>query len=363
MLNTVINAFIFVIVLSFLIIVHEFGHFIIAKRTGVKVEKFSLGFGPALLKRKKKGTEYTINAVLLGGYVKLAGDNMEEWHKKSDEFLSKRPSQRAAIVFAGPLLNYIMGLLVLWFVFLAGFPTLTTKVGGLIDKLGAKDAGIQVKDKIIAVDGKEVRFWEDLQKIIQAKSNDSVVKLSVLRDSNEYVFEVKVKTKEFNDPLGGKHTVGLLGIVPDDEFVNIKHGFFESFSLSLKRTWEMTAMTYKGLWFMMTGKLSMRESVTGPLGIFYVTSKAASIGFIAVLHLIAVLNVSLAIFNLLPLPVLDGGHIFFLIIEKIRGKPLDIKAERVITQIGFAFIITLAIFVTYNDLNRLFGDKISQFFK
>jgi regulator of sigma E protease len=121
-------------------------------------------------------------------------------------------------------------------------------------------------------------------------------------------------------------------------------------------------MTYKGLWRMITGKLSFRESVTGPLGIFYVTSKAASLGVIAVLHLIAVLNVSLAIFNLLPLPVLDGGHILFLGIEKIRGKTLSTKTEQIITQIGLTVIISLAVFVTYNDITRLFGDKISKIF-
>ncbi len=358
-----LNLIIFLFVLSGLIIIHEFGHFIVAKKIGVKVEKFSLGFGPAIFKKKKHETEYTINAVLLGGYVKLAGDNPEEWQNKSDEFLSKKPCQRAAVVFAGPLLNYLMGIIFLWFVFLIGYPMLTTKVGGLIDGLGAKDAGIQVNDKIIAIDGKVVRFWEDLQKIIQVKSGNSTVQLSVLRDNNKYSIDVKIKTKDFNDLMGRKHSVGVLGITPSDEFVELKHGFGESFLLSINKVWEMTVMTYKGLWFMITRKLSMRDSVTGPLGIFYITSKAASVGLIAVLHLVAVLNISLAIFNLLPLPVLDGGHIFLLIVEKIRGKALSIKADRIITQVGFSFIITLAVFVTYNDVVKLFGDKIIKMFR
>lgn len=358
-----INLVIFMAVLSVLIIIHEFGHFITAKKIGVKVEKFSLGFGPTILKKKKGETEYSINAVLLGGYVKLAGDNLEEWQKKPDEFLTKKPGQRAAVIFAGPLLNYIMGIIFLWLVFFIGYPTLTTKVGGLIEGLGAKDAGIEVKDEIISVDGKKVRFWEDLQRIIQAKSNNSMVKLSVLRDSQEYSVDVKVKTKDFNDLLGIKHSIGLLGIAPDDEFIKVRHGFFESFLLSIDKTWEMTAMTYKGLWLMVTRKLSMRESVTGPLGIFHITSKAASVGIIALMHLIAVLNISLAIFNLLPLPVLDGGHIFLLIIEKIRGKALSLRVDRIVTQLGLSFIITLAVFVTYNDIVRVFGDKIIKIFK
>jgi regulator of sigma E protease len=122
-------------------------------------------------------------------------------------------------------------------------------------------------------------------------------------------------------------------------------------------------MTYKGLWRLSTGKLSVRESVTGPLGIFYITSKAASLGIIALLHLVAVLSVSLAIFNLLPLPVLDGGHILFLGLEKLRGKTLGEKSERIITQIGVTVIVSLAIFVTYNDIVKFFGDKIGKIFK
>ncbi len=358
-----VNLVIFMAVLSVLIIIHEFGHFIVAKKIGVKVEKFSLGFGPTILKKRKGETEYSINAALLGGYVKLAGDNLEEWQKKPDEFLSKKPCQRAAVIFAGPLLNYIMGVIFLWLVFFIGYPTLTTKVGGLIDGLGAKDAGIEAKDKIIAVDGKEVRFWENLQEIIQAKSNNSMVKLSVLRGSQEFSVDVRVKTKDFNNPLGIKRSIGLLGITPDDEFIKVKYGLFESFLLSINKTWEMTAMTYKGLWLMVTCKLSMCESVTGPLGIFHITSKAASVGVIALMHLIAVLNVSLAIFNLLPFPVLDGGHIFLLILEKIRGKALSIRVDRIVTQLGFSFIITLAVFVTYNDIVRVFGDKIIKMFK
>jgi regulator of sigma E protease len=125
---------------------------------------------------------------------------------------------------------------------------------------------------------------------------------------------------------------------------------------------ELTALTYKALWRMITGKLLLRESVTGPLGLFYITSKVASLGIIAVLHLIAVLSINLAIFNLFPLPVLDGGHIFFLIMEKIRGKTLSLKAERIMTQVGFTLIITLVILVTYNDISRFFGDKILKLF-
>jgi regulator of sigma E protease len=358
-----ITSFIFLLILGLVITIHEFGHFIVAKRLGVRVEKFSFGFGKRILTKKKNGTEYSISLIPLGGYVKLAGDSLEEFKNNPDEYLSKKPSQRAQIIFCGPLLNYILGFLCFWLIFFVGYPTLTTKVGGLMDGFGAKDAGIQVGDKIIAVDGKKVDFWEDLQMAIQAKKAATRVLLSVLRDNKEYAIEVKIKEKQLDNALGQKRNVGLIGITPKDEIVKVKHGFLKSFVLGINKTLDLTVMTYKALWRMITGKLSMRESITGPLGIFYITSKAVNLGIVALLHLVAVLSVSLCIFNLLPLPVLDGGHIVLLAIEKIRGRQLGIKAERVITQVGFTLIVSLAIFATYNDMLRLFGDKLSKFIK
>lgn len=349
---------IFLFILGLLIVVHEFGHFIIAKRLGVRVETFSLGFGRKIITKKKNDTEYSICAIPLGGYVKLAGDNLEEYKGRPDEYLSRSPKERAKIIFFGPLLNYILGFLVFWLIFFLGYPTLTTKVGGMLDGFGAKEAGIQVGDKIIAVDGKKVDYWEDLQKVIYNKKDTAVVRLLVLRENKELAVDVKIREKQVDDQLGQKRSVGLLGITPYDEIVEVRHGWKDAFLLSINKTWGLTMMTYTALWRMITGKLSMRESVTGPLGIFYITYKAAKLGIIAVLHLIAVLSVSLAIFNLLPLPVLDGGHILLLGIEKIRGKYLSLKAEQIITQIGLTVIIALAIIVTYNDIMRFFGDKI-----
>lgn len=357
-----ISLLIFLFILGILIIVHEFGHFITAKRMGVKVEKFSLGFGPAICVKKKNDTEYSLSAIPLGGYVKLAGDNLEEFKGNAFEFLAQPRKKRFWIIVCGPLLNYILGFLCFWFIFFVGYPALTTKVGGLLEGFGAKDAGIQVGDKILSVDGKKVDYWEDLQRIIQSKKEATKVRLSILRNNEQYSIDVNIKEKKIDDPLGQKQSVGLLGITAFEEVVKVRSGFFKSFILSTDKVFSLTAITYKALWRMLTGKLTLRESVTGPLGIFYITSKTANLGIIALLHLVAVLSVSLAIFNLLPFPILDGGHIALLVVEKIRGRLLGVKTERIITQLGLTFIITLAIIVTYNDLVRLFGDKISKFF-
>jgi len=358
-----ISLFIFLLILGLLIIVHEFGHFILAKRLGVKVEQFSLGFGPKILSKKKNETQYIISAIPLGGYVKLAGDNLEEYKGSAEEYLSKPPRKRLAIIVCGPLLNYLLGFLCFWLIFFVGYPNLATKVGALVDGYGAQAAGIRVGDKVVAIDGQKVYFWEEMQKIIQRKKDAAKVQLSILRDNQEYTIGVEIKEKKIDDQLGQKRSVGLLGISPGDEIIQERHNPAESFLLSLNKTWELTALTYKALWRIIRGKLSVRESMAGPLGIFLITSKAADLGIIAVLHLIAVLSVSLAIFNLLPLPLLDGGHVVLLAVEKIRGKLLSLKAERIITQVGFSIIISLAVLVTYNDILRIFGDKIAKFFK
>lgn len=357
-----ISFFIFVVILSILIIVHEFGHFMAARKLGVRVEKFSLGFGPQIFRKKKGDTEYSIAAIPLGGFVKLAGDNLEEFKGKQDEYFSKPPGKRFWIIFSGAFVNYILGFLLFWLIFFVGYPTLTTKVGGLIDGFGAKEAGLQVKDQIIAIDGQQVVYWEDLQNIIQSKKAADKVELTLLRNNKEFTTAVKIKEKQFEDQIGKKHSIGLLGITPFDELIKVRHGFLKSFTLGIDKTGQLTVLTYQGLWRMVIGKLSIRESVTGPLGIFFITSKAASMGIIALLHLMAVLNVSLAVFNLLPLPILDGGHILFLGLEKIRRKTLGLKTERIITQVGVSIIITLVVFVTYNDIVRLYGDKIQKFF-
>lgn len=347
-----VSLIIFLLIIGLLIIVHEFGHFIAAKKLGVKVEKFSLGFGTTLFTKTKGDTQYSINLIPLGGYVKLAGDNLEEKKGEPFEYLSKAPGKRAIIIVLGPLLNYLLGFLCFWLIFFIGYPTLTTKVGTLIEGFNAKSAGIQVGDVITAVDGEKVKYWEQLQAIIHSRKVPAEIKLSVLR--NEKTFDVNVKTQEKQvvDLLGQRHSVGLIGISPADDIIKVKYGILRSGVMAVEKTIELTTMTYRALWMMITGRMSLRESVTGLPGMFFITDRAVKVGFIAVLHLIAVLNISLMIFNLLPLPVLDGGHILLLAIEKIRGKSLSINAERIITQFGLTLIIALAVIVTFNDILR-----------
>jgi len=343
----------FLFVLSVLVIIHEFGHFIAAKRLGVKVEKFSFGFGPKLLGIKKGDTEYIISLILLGGYVKMAGDEPETAKGEAFEFLSKSVWQRFQIVFFGPFLNYLLGFLLFWFVFFVGSPTATNKVGAILDDYPAKSSGLQKDDRIISVDGKETRYWEDLTDIIHNKKEGSL-RLSLVRKtgSGDKTLEVTVipKRAEVTDIFGKKRSISLIGIAPSNDTVDVRYGFFASFIKAGKQIYKLTEITYKSLLFLATGKMSARESVTGPIGIFIITGRAAALGIIYLLQMMAVLSASLAIFNLLPLPVLDGGHILFLVIEKIRRRPLSVRFQEIATQVGLTLLIGLMLFVFYSDI-------------
>jgi len=357
---------IYMLVLSIVICTHELGHFIMARRNGVKVEIFSFGFGPKLFSKKGRMTEYIVCAIPFGGYVKMAGENLQECTGKPDEYYSQPPGRRFQIIVLGPLVNYILGFLLLWFIFCVGYSRLTTKVGSLRDGYGAKLAGIEVGDKIIALDGKKVEYWEDMQQIIQTKKSTMKVEVSFTRNNKTMTLAVPVKEETLEDPLGKKHNVGLIGITPYDETVIVRHGFVESAFLAFNKVWDFAAITYQTIGRIVTGKMSVksiRDSVAGPLGMFDITRKVISLGFVAVVNFMAAISVSLAVVNLLPIPAFDGGHILLLFIEKIRGKSLSFKVEHFITQIGFSFIIMLALIITYNDILRLFGDKISKLIK
>ena len=346
---------IFILILSILIIVHEFGHFLVAKRNGVKVERFSIGFGPPLLRIKSKGAEFLIGLIPLGGYVKLAGDNISEYQGYPFEFLSKSVGVRAKIVFSGPLFNYFMAFIVFWVVTILGFPYLDTVVGKVLDDFPAKKAGLKEGDKILEVNGRKVNHWRQMAEEIR-ESKDEVI-LKVKRDSKIIYFTLPLEKKEIEDKFGKKKKIPVIGIVAGDKIKIVRYNLFKGFFKSIQSVTFITFVIVKGIFFIIFGVLPFKEAVTGPLGIYYVTSEATKIGMVAVLHLIAVLNISLAVVNLLPLPLLDGGHLFIFLIEKIRRKRLSEKAEEWWLRLGFLIISFLILFVFYNDIVK-FGNKI-----
>ncbi|MFA6320447.1 MAG: RIP metalloprotease RseP [Candidatus Omnitrophota bacterium] len=354
----------FVIVLGVLVLVHEFGHFIVAKKLGVRVEKFSIGFGPKLCSVKKGDTEYLLSAIPLGGYIKMAGEDPTEVRVgDKSEFLSRSVYDRFKIIFAGPLLNYLLAFLIFSVIFMFGSPTMTTEVGSLLKDYPAQAQGIMVGDKILTVDGKNVKYWEDMTEIIH-KHIEGPMDISIKRGSAVIDMKIAPIIRKTKDIFGKETTIALIGVGPSQNIEKVRYGFFASVKMGFNKLIQLTAVTYKALWSIITGKLSFKESMTGPIGIFVVTGQAAKLGFIYILHLMGILSASLAIFNVLPFPVLDGGHILFLAIEKLRGKPLSLKTQEAIMNVGVSLLILFTVFVFYNDIVKFgIADKTMKLFK
>ena len=359
-----LSALAFLFVLGVLVLVHECGHFLVAKLLRVRVEVFSIGFGKKLFGIKKGHTEYCISAVPLGGYVKLSGDNPEEKRDGQNwEFLSKTPGERAAIVAAGPAFNYLIAFILFSFVFFLGVPTLTAKIGELKDDYPAQMAGMQQGDRILSVDGKKIEYWEELSEIIYKKTEGRQVKLEIQRQDKIFDLSLVPKVEITKNLFGEDIKIGLIGVMPSEETKVVRYGILKSVGKGLERIIILTKMTYFSLYRMTIGKMSVRQSLAGPVVIFKITGEAAKLGFVYLLQIMAALSVSLAIINLFPIPVLDGGHLLFLLFEKIRGKPVDIKVQEIATRVGLSMLIVLMIFVFYNDLVRVGAfEKALKFF-
>jgi len=327
---------------GFLVLTHEAFHFIIAKKMGVAVEVFSIGFGPKIFSFKSAETEYKISWIPLGGYVKMAGeDPREELKGLKNEFLSQPPGRRSLIVVAGPLGNYILAIVIFFILYSSGFPTIGTTIGGFKEGYPAQSSELKIGDKIVAVDGSSVKSWEDLIAEVHPKSNQEL-DITVVRDKNEHVY--RVKTKE-----------GLLGISCDNEDIFIqRYGPYRSLKESVFTVFDVSVQTLRAILNIIIGKLSLKDSVAGPVGIIRMSYKMAELGLDHFLPFMALISISLAIFNLLPIPVLDGGHLFFILIEKIRRKPVSFVVQERCAKVGISLLLFLLLYLTYFDSIRDF---------
>ena len=357
------NTIIFLIILSVLILVHEAGHFFMARRQGIRVEKFALGFGPKLFGFTFKKTAFRLCAIPFGGYVKMAGDSRKECLGKSDEYFSKTPGQRALVVFFGPLFNYFLAFFFLWIVYCLGYPQMSSAIGKVMDNMPAQKAGLAAGDKILSINGKEVRYWSEVLSQIKEKGALATVNVVVVRDGERKEFSFIPEQKEEKDLYGQKRTVSVIGIIPEGDLVYEKYNPLIAFGKSAATVVELTWSTLRAILSLIVGNLALKEAVTGPIGIFNITKEAARFGINALLHVTSMFSLALAIFNVLPIPVLDGGHLLFLGIERMRRRPLSEKVEQRITDVGFSFIVILAVFILANDLIRFgYWDKMSDWF-
>lgn len=366
---------IFAFILGLLIVVHEAGHFFMARRVGVRVEEFAFGFGPKLWGWKKGDTEYRVCAIPLGGYVKMAGDEKANCKGAGDEFFSKSIGHRALIILMGPAVNYVLAYLLFVAVFMIGAIDLDASsraVPATVEKVmagsAAEQAGLMSHDRILMIDGKKIANWAEMQDMILA-SGGKTLDVVVDRAGREVDLKATPRLEKTRDIFGREQQVARIGIQPRqlekaDQLVVHRYGFWESCLKGAEELGSITAKTYTALWEIVTGRRSAKEGVTGLIGIFFIVKFAAGIGFSFLLHIIGVISASLAIFNVLPLVPLDGGHLALLGLEKLRGRGLSPRSEDIIAKAGFSLFVLLALFVFYVDFERIgLIDKITHFFK
>ena len=354
-----LSAFIALLILGWLVIVHELGHFVVARWAGVRILRFSVGFGPRLFSWTRGHTEYAVSAIPLGGYVKMAGEQYappaeagrasqpgEPW-----EYLSKPIGVRAAIVFAGPFVNYLVALLSLWAVFIIGYPELLPVVGKVEEATPAHAAGLKKGDRIVSIDGRPVDTWEQMAKTILASPSRPLT-FEVKRESTTETVSVVPAPMQVPDLFNRSKTIGRIGAWSSGEARLRRVGPVVALKEAIRQQGAFTAQTMVGLLLVITGRVSMRDSMTGPIGIIYMTSEAMRSGLPALLTTISLLSLSLAIFNLFPIPILDGGHLFFLALEKLRGRPVSLHIQERSAQVSFVLLVTLVLVSCINDVNR-----------
>ncbi|MGB8656428.1 MAG: RIP metalloprotease RseP [Candidatus Zixiibacteriota bacterium] len=344
-----------IFVLGVLVFVHELGHFLVAKKSGIRVERFSLGFPPKMIGKKIGETEYCISWIPLGGYVKMAGEepNIDEVKGEPWEFMSKPPGIRALVVAAGPVMNLILAVLVFWgIVFFAGMQDVheeSTQVGLVSPGAPADKAGIKPGDKIISISGTEVTSFTQMRKAIYQQV-EKPIEVKWVRDGKQYTALITTFKDKMLNEKGENVEVGKIGIGPT--YTKIKVGFFKSFIQGANTTIFILVESVKFIVGLITGTASVKL-LGGPLFIVQTAGETARSGFVDLLSFLALLSVNLSLINILPIPVLDGGHLLFLVIEKIKGSPLTLKQRATAQQIGLAFLVLLIVFVTYNDVLRL----------
>ncbi len=347
----------FILVLSGLIFVHEFGHFIVARGLGIRVVKFSLGFGPRVWGIIKKGTDYCISAVPLGGFVKMLGEVPDEPVAPEDVpvSFSHRPVwHRAAVVIAGPLFN----LLFAWVVFVVillfyGNPVVLPEIGQVQADSPAMAAGIQAGDRILSVNDLEVRSWDEVSHAIKGAEGRPVT-LVLDRKGHLVTVIVTPEIKGLKNVFGEEVKVPVIGVTASGNLVVEKVSPFSAVWQGFVRTWDMIVLTLQGFIKIFQNVVPV-SSLGGPIMIAQMAGQQAEQGALNLFFFMAILSINLGILNLLPIPVLDGGHLVFFTIEVVIGHPLSVKQMQFAQQIGFAILGSLMLLVFYNDIARVLG--------
>ncbi|MBI4432495.1 MAG: RIP metalloprotease RseP [Candidatus Omnitrophica bacterium] len=344
------GVLIFAFVLGVLIVVHEFGHFIVAKAMGVRVEKFSIGFGPKIYGKKFGETDFCVSLLPLGGFVKMAGESHQEAKGLPGEFDSKPLWQKTLVVLAGPFMNAFLAFMIFASVSMVGEPVLKSTIGRVLEDTPAKSAGLAPGDKILSVNGQKVERWDEV--LAQVQKGEAGLLFSIDRDGLPLEFSILPRVVASRDASGKEARLTFVGIAPANEVLYLRHGFLESMGLGARRVMNLSGLILFSLKLMVTGAMPVKEAMTGPIGIYFMTQQAAQMGFAYLLYFMATLSVSLFVLNLLPIPVLDGGHLLFFVIERLKGSPIREAVKERVTQGGLVLLLGLMAFVILQDVQR-----------
>ncbi|WP_047309579.1 RIP metalloprotease RseP [Rhodopseudomonas palustris] len=358
----------FLFVLTIVVFFHELGHFLVARWNGVKVLTFSIGFGPEIVGfNDRHGTRWKLSAVPLGGYVKFFGDDSEA-STPSGEALSqmsaadravsfhhKPVGPRAAIVVAGPLANFILAIVLFTFLFsVFGVPSTSARVDGVQPGSAAESAGFRPGDVVTSIDGSAIGSFLEMQRIVSAEAGRQL-KFTVKRGDSTVDLTATPELKEIKDRFGNVQRLGILGIsrsTAAGEVTTEQVNPAVALWMGVKETWFVVDRTFSYIGGIFTGR-EAADQLGGPLRIAQVSGQVATIGFTPLLHLAAVLSISIGLLNLFPVPLLDGGHLLFYGIEAVRGRPLSERAQELGFRIGLALVLMLMMFATYNDILHL----------
>jgi regulator of sigma E protease len=345
-----------VLVLGGLIFFHELGHFLVARALGIGVKVFSLGFGPKLAGFSRGKTRYQLSLVPLGGYVQLAGESPEQ--PLPEEFAEResftlRPSwQRMLVVAAGPIFNLVLA----WFIYsglflVHGQMELLPVVGQVNESTPAERAGIRSGDRVLEVDGNKIEFWQDMAGSIR-ESGGRTLLFKVVRDREVLDLKIQPEMRVQKNIFGEDVEIPLIGVTASGETIAIPlHGGSAAWA-GLVRSWDVISLTAQGI-MKLVGRVIPFENVGGPILIAQLISKQTEQGLSSVLALAAIISINLGLLNLLPIPVLDGGHIIFYALETIFRRPVNRRVQEITTKVGLILLITLFALVLYNDLQRL----------
>jgi regulator of sigma E protease len=347
-----------ILILGILIFVHELGHFLVAKACGVGVKEFAIGFGPKVIQFRRNETNYAIRAIPLGGFVSMVGESHEadgELVDHKGSFIRKNYFQKFAVVFAGPLFNLIFAILVAassFYLYGASKPKDEPIIGAVAPKSPAETAGLKEGDRVKAVNGIAVQTWESMAELINGSDR---VDLLIDRNGEEIKLNISPELEKIEEAVirgDSESSRRRIGIIASFDRVSV--GIVESFKLAGLQVAGISTMTLRGISGMVKGLISP-EHISGPIFIISEAAKSAKRGLENVMDFMVFLSVSLALLNLLPIPILDGGHLVVFTIEAIIRRPISLKVQQVATQLGFAFLMVLTFFALSNDIRRLFS--------